>query len=131
MKRLALSAVLAVSLVAPGCTGGPGDPDTPGALNVSVPGEAASIIGEVMQVEAGSGATRLLVEQIPTRSAGYPIAWVSVSSRTRILVRSAGQTSRGSIADLAAGADVQAWFTGAVRESWPVQADAATLLVER
>jgi len=119
MKRLALSAVLALFLVAPGCAGGPGDPDSPGALNVGVPGEAASIIGEVM------------VEQVPTRSAGYPIAWVSVTSRTRILVRSAGQTSRGSIADLTTGAEVQTWFTGTVRESWPVQADAATILVER
>ncbi|HST60661.1 MAG TPA: DUF3221 domain-containing protein [Longimicrobium sp.] len=39
--------------------------------------------------------------------------------------------SRGTAADLAVGARVQAWFTGAVRESYPVQADAGTILVER
>jgi beta-N-acetylhexosaminidase len=131
MTRLALAAVLALCLAAPACTGGPGDPEQPGALSVSVPDEAASIIGEVKQVEGSGGVRRFLVEQIATRSAGYPIARVFVSPQTRILVRSGGRTSRGTMADLAVGARVQAWFTGPVRESYPVQADAGTILVER
>lgn len=130
MNRLALTAALMLCLAAPACSGGPGDPAQPGALNASIPGEAASIIGEVKQVEGGAR-PRLLVEQIATRSAGYPIAWISVSSSTAILVRSGGQTSRGTAADLAVGADVQVWFTGGVRESYPVQADAGTVLIER
>lgn len=131
MKRLALMAVLALFLSAPACSGAPGEPDRPGALNASVPVEAASIIGEVKQVEGSDGRRGMLVEQIATRSAGYPIAWVYVGTGTRILVRSGGQTSLGSAADLVAGAKVQAWFTGGVRESYPVQADAGTVLVER
>lgn len=132
MKRLALAAVLALFASAAACTGGgPGEPDAPGALNAGVPGEAASIIGEVKQVGGNESVRSLLVEQVATRSAGYPIAWVYVGPASRILVRSGGRTSRGTTADLVVGARVQAWFTGAVRESYPVQADAATLLVER
>jgi hypothetical protein len=131
MKRLALSAVLALCAATSACTGGPGDPDQTGGLNAGVPRDAASIIGEVKQVEGEAGRPRMLVEQVATRSAGYPIAWISVLPQTRILVRSGGQTSRGSAAELAAGAQVQVWFTGGVRESWPVQADAGTVLVER
>ena len=131
MKRLAVAAVLALCLAAPACTGGPGDPEQPGALNASVPGETASIIGEVKQVEGPAERRSLLVEQIATRSAGYPIAWVYVSPQTRVLVRSGGRTSRGTAADVGVGARVQAWFTGGVRESYPVQADAGTILVER
>jgi hypothetical protein len=132
MKRLALAALLALTLSAPACTGGgPGEPDRPGALNAGVPAEAASIIGEVKQVNGTSGVRGLLVEQVATRSAGYPIAWVYVGPESRILVRSGGQTSLGSAADLVVGARVQAWFTGGVRESYPVQADAGTILVER
>jgi hypothetical protein len=134
MKRTVL-AVLAAAMVttAAACGGGsPGEPDGPGAVNATLPSEAASIIGTVTQVERSGAMTRLLVEQVPTRSAGYPIAWVEVGARTRILVRGGGQGTRaGSVADLANGARVQAWFTGPVRESYPVQADAATLLVER
>jgi hypothetical protein len=130
MKRLVLSTVVALCAMASACTGGPGDPEQP-SLNASVPAEAASIIGEVKQVEGGDGQPRMLVEQAATRSAGYPIAWISVTSTTRILVRSGGATSRGGVADLAAGTRVQVWFTGGVRESWPVQADAGTVLVER
>ncbi|HYW13606.1 MAG TPA: DUF3221 domain-containing protein [Longimicrobium sp.] len=131
MKRPALMGVLALCLSALACSGAPGEPDRPGALNASVPGEAASIIGEIKQVEGSDGRRGMLVEQVATRSAGYPIAWVYVGASTRILVRSGGQTSRGSAADLVVGAKVQAWFTGGVRESYPVQADAGTILVER
>jgi hypothetical protein len=131
MKRLALTAVLALCVATAACTSGPGDPEQPGSLNTSVPEDTPSIIGEVKQVEGDGARPRMLVEQVATRSAGYPIAWISVTSGTRILVRSGGATSRGSAADLAAGAKVRVWFTGGVRESWPVQADAGTVLVER
>lgn len=131
MKRLALAAVLALFLSAPGCTGSPGDPGPPGALNASLPTESASIIGEVKEVGGGNGVRSLLVEQVATRSAGYPVAWVYVAPTARILVRSGGQVTTGSAADLVVGAKVQAWFTGGVRESYPVQADAGTILVER
>ncbi len=127
MRRRILAAAL---LLAAAC-GTPGEPGGGGSLAMEVPREVADIIGEVTQAEVANGRARLLVEQVPTRSAGYPIAWVFTTPDTRILVRSGGETTRGTAADLAQGARVQAWFTGPVRESYPVQADAATLLVER
>lgn len=130
MKRFARAAALALCLAAPACAG-PGDPDLSGSASLSVPQEAASIIGTITEADRTGAAPRLLVEQVPTRSAGYPIAWVFVGGSTRILVRSGGQVTRGSAADLVAGARVQAWFTGGVRESFPVQADAGAILVER
>jgi hypothetical protein len=130
MKRIIRLAALALCLAAPACAGGPGDPDPGGSANLSVPGESASIIGEITEVARG-GTTVLLIEQVPTRSAGYPIARVFVNARTRVLARSGEQVTRASAADLQVGTRVQAWFTGGVRESWPVQADAGTILIER
>ena len=130
MRRLRSAAAALVLGLAAACSA-PGDPEGGGSLNLGVPREGADIIGEVTQAEVSGEVTRLLVEQVPTRSAGYPIAWVFVTPATRILVRSGGQTTRGTAADLAVGASIQAWFTGPVRESYPVQADAGTILVER
>lgn len=129
MNRRILAAALAVLLAAPAC-GAAGGPEQP-TLSLNVPGESADIIGSVTQVERTGEEPRLLVEQVPTRSTGYPIASVYVTPRTRILARSGGRTTRATAADLAVGTRVQVWFTGPVRESYPVQADAGTLLIER
>lgn len=130
MKRLPTMIALAVCLAAPACSGAPGEPDAPG-LSASVPTNAADIIGDVTQVERADGRLRILVEQIPTRSAGYPIAWISVGPGTDVVRRADGSASRGSLRDVAAGQRVQVWFTGPVAESYPVQATAATVLIER
>ena len=131
MKRWMMPAALAVLLMSAACGGGPGEPDGRGVSSLALPAEMASIVGDVTQVEGSGDQRRLLVEQVPTRSAGYPIAWVSVTTRTRILVRSDGQTSRASAGDLREGSRVAVWFTGGVRESWPVQADAGTIVIDR
>jgi len=121
---------LMACLAAAGCSGAPGDPDGPG-LSASVPDESASIIGDIKQVEAGSGRVRMLVEQIPTRSAGEPVAWVTVTGRTRVLARADGRTTGAASSELTVGTRVQVWFTGPVAESFPVQATAGTVLIER
>jgi len=131
MKRLALLAILA-AIPAAACSGGPGDPDPPASASLSVPDEAASIIGDVTQVEGGGERRlRILVEQIPTRSAGEPIAWIDIPANARILAGGAEGTRRASAAGLVVGARVSVWFDGPVRESFPVQATAGTVLIER
>jgi hypothetical protein len=130
MKRLMTMFAVAACLAAPACTRGPGEPDGRG-LSASVPTEAASIIGGITQVERSEDRLRVLVEQIPTRSAGHPIAWITVSRRTTVVERAGGALSRGSSAGLAVGMRVQVWFTGPVAESYPVQATAGTVLIER
>lgn len=131
MTRPLMMAAAALVLGFVAACSAPGDPDGGGSLSLGIPRDGADIIGEVTQVEASGDVERLLVEQVPTRSAGYPIAWVFVTPGTRILVRSGGETTRGTAADLAVGTRLHAWFTGPVRESYPVQADAGTILVER
>jgi hypothetical protein len=130
MKKLTSMLVLAACLAAPACSGAPGEPDAPG-LSASVPTEAASIIGDIRQVEQTNGRLRILVEQIPTRSAGYPIAWIAINRGTDVVQRAGGSVSRGSSQELAAGMRVQVWFTGPVAESHPVQATAGIVLIER
>jgi Protein of unknown function (DUF3221) len=125
MRKVFAIAALAACLTMQGCNGAPGGPD---ALGLDVlPDESASIIGDITQAEGG----RILVEQIPTRSAGYPIAWITVNRRTTIVERSADGLTRASPASLGVGTRVQVWFTGGVRESYPVQADAGTIVIER
>jgi hypothetical protein len=130
MKRWAAIFALAGFLVGAGCSRAPGEPDTPG-LNASVPDQGASIIGDVKQVEQSAGRLRILVEQIPTRSAGEPIAWVTVTRGTRVVQRADGRTTRSTTGGLTVGTRVWVWFTGPVLESFPVQATAGTVLVER
>lgn len=132
--RWTLSAAAAVlCLSAAACANGPGDADPvpPDAVNAQLPAESPSIIGEVKEVEGGGDAPRILVEQVPTRSAGFPVAWIDLPSSARIYVRRDGYTYPATAADIAPGARVQAWFTGPVRESYPVQATAGTVVVER
>jgi hypothetical protein len=130
MKKLASMLALMACLAAPACSGAPGEPDAPG-LSASVPTDAASIIGDIRQVEQTNGRLRILVEQIPTRNAGYPIAWIAVNRGTDVVQRAGGSVSRGSSTELAVGMRVQVWFTGPVAESYPVQATAGTVLIER
>jgi hypothetical protein len=130
IKRLTAVLALAPCVAAQACSSAPGEPDGPG-LSASVPTEAAHIIGDVTQVERTDGRLRILVEQIPTRSAGYPIAWISVGPRAAVIRRADGAASRASSGDLAVGMRVQVWFTGPVAESFPVQATAGTILIER
>jgi hypothetical protein len=130
MKRLAAMFALAAWLAAAGCSGAPGEPDGP-RLSASVPNETASIIGEIREIDRSGGGLRILVEQIPTRSAGEPIAWVSVNDGTRVLQRTDGGTARASAGALAVGARVQVWFTGPILESFPVQTTGGTVLIDR
>lgn len=121
---------LAACLSALACSSAPGEPDGPG-LSASVPTDGPSIIGDVTQVERTSGRLRILVEQIPTRSAGYPIAWIAVNGGTDVVQRAGGSVTRGSAGEIEVGMRIQAWFTGPVAESYPVQATAGTILIER
>jgi hypothetical protein len=130
MKGLRTVFAMAACLGALACSSAPGEPD--GASRTAiVPADAASIIGDIAQVERTGGRLRILVQQIPTRSAGYPIAWIAIGGGTDVVQRAGGSVSRGSSAELAVGMRVQAWFTGPVAESYPVQATAGTVLIER
>jgi len=128
MLRSARSTLAALLLAAAACASDPGDPGTAPA-DLRLPGETPSIIGTVTQASDAGDRRVVLIEQVPERSAGYPIANVYVGGQTRVLRQAAGGTVRARPADLVVGTRVRAWFTGPVRESYPVQADAGTVLI--
>jgi hypothetical protein len=101
-----------------GCENGSGDPDHGG-----IPSEAPFIQGAITALEAGS----VLVEENPSDVSGSPKALLRLTDNTRILHRS-GAVARRS--DLTVGLVVSAWVTGAVAESYPVQANALVIVLE-
>lgn len=128
--RRAIVGLAMVACAAAACSGAPGEPDRPGQ-SANAPEGIPSIIGDIEQMDQGRGGTRILVEQIPTRSAGEPIAWITLTESTRVLARADGRTTTASAGELAVGTRVYVWFTGPVAESFPVQATAGTVLIER
>lgn len=130
MLRIFRVAPLALLLIGAACARDPGDPSTGGLVGLRVPSEAPDIIGTVTQASPAGDNVVVRIEQDPTRSAGYPVASVTVSPRSRLLRRTGDGVAAARPADLAAGTRVRAWFTGPVRESWPVQADAGTVVIE-
>jgi hypothetical protein len=130
IDQLAVILGWAACIAAEGCARGPGEPDR-AAVAARVPAAVASIIGDIAQVERTGGRLRILVEQIPTRSAGYPSAWITVAGDTQVLQRAGGSITRASARELVVGMRVLAWFPDPVIESFPVRATAGTILIER
>lgn len=126
-KRVAgvLAIVLAAACAREGDGAGPG-----ASVDAALPAETPDIIGTVTRAEDARGGRVVLVEQIPERSAGYPKASVTVAPSTRVLRRDGQRTVPASAAELVVGTTVRAWFTGPVRESFPVQADARLVVIE-
>ena len=98
------------------------------ACATPLPQAGADIIGTVAERTERAGGVSLLVVQDSTRSAGYPRAYVGVGRGTRVLRRGAYGVAASTPAALTVGTRVEVWFTGAVAESSPVQATAATVV---
>ena len=99
------------------------------------PTSPPSINGVITRVERSPGGNdaiaRIVVEENPAEAAGSAKASVRLTTRTRILAGD-GPASRPDPLDaLVNGARVSVWFTGPVAESYPVQATADVVVVER
>ena len=70
---------------------------------------------------------RLRIEADPRAVSGSAKAVVSLTLASRVLHRDGRAASAG---DLTVGRTVSAWFTGPVRESYPVQAEASVVMLE-
>lgn len=99
-------------------------PDVRGQ-HAGIPDDAPSIRGVVTVREAPD---RIRVEADPGAMSGSDKAVVKLTRATRVLHRD-GRSADGS--DLGVGREVSVWFAGPVRESYPVQADAGTMVIER
>jgi hypothetical protein len=109
----------------------PGDDATALDARSGIPARAADISGTLTSVTPSSGdmLSRVRIEEKPDQPSGDNKALVRVTARTRILKRVGSAVRRAAVADLRAGARVDAWFTGPVAESYPVQAEGAVLVV--
>ena len=116
---LAAAASMAIGLaIALGCGHSP----------TRVPTSPPDIAGQVTSVDpAGEGIGTIRVEAAPQDSAGSAKAVVRVGPATTVI----GPGNRvGTFATLQVGQSVRIWFTGSVRESYPLQAAAATVVVD-
>ena len=96
--------------------------------STELPSEPASIAGRVTAVNLETGRTGVIrVEANPEESAGSDKAVVRLTGSTT--VRAPGSAGMES-AELRVGQWVRVWFTGPVRESYPVQADAETIVID-
>ena len=92
----------------------------------TIPTDAPSIIGVVTAI--GPGRT-LRIEERPWEESGSAKAAVRIPEGVAIHDRDSG-TPR-TFEDLGQGSTVSAWFDGPVAESYPVQATASALVIER
>lgn len=93
-----------------------------------VPSSAPSIEGRVTAVNRGGeriGSIR--VEANPSETGGSDKAVVYITQATEIV---RGDSTRVDFAAVSRGQWVRVWFTGPVRESYPVQADAALVQID-
>ncbi len=118
---LVLLAVVAMALFA-ACTS---DGDAaPGA-------DDPDIRGVITDISDGSGDVTgsVRIEGAIDQDTGYDKAVVRVESDTRILRQVGNATQELAYSDLKVGQTVEAWFTGPVAESYPVQAKASQIVV--
>ena len=94
-----------------------------GSAPVELPAEPPYMSGAITAIEP----TEIRVEADPGTASGSAKAMLRLTDETRILWRTGEPADRG---DLRLGTVVSAWVTGPVLESYPVQATAATIVIE-
>lgn len=109
--------VLALVTAVPGCAAAP-------------PEEDPSIRGTVTSLESGPTGATLLVESGPQPTYAYDRASIRVDGDARVFRATTDSDFEvATFADLALGQQLDVWFTGAVAESYPVQATAGTVVI--
>lgn len=96
--------------------------------STELPSEPASISGRITAVDLEAGRTGVVrVEADPQDSAGSDKAVVRVTGSTTVRAPASPNVEPDG---LRVGQWVRVWFTGPVRESYPVQADAGTIVID-
>jgi hypothetical protein len=94
-----------------------------------IPDAPASIAGRVTNVQqSGGGVGTVRVEARPEETAGSAKAVVRITQGTTVVGASVSGTA--GFTALRAGQWVRVWFVGPVRESYPVQANAGTIVID-
>ena len=118
---LALATGLALALLGSCTSGGDatptsGDPDIRGVIT-SITDGSGDVIGSVR------------IEDAIDQDTEYDKAVVRVESDTRILLQAGNAMMEVTFGDLMVGQTVEAWFTGPVAESYPVQVKASQIVI--
>jgi hypothetical protein len=98
----------------------------------ALPERPPDVTGEVTQVSAVQGPDAigsLRVEENPADSSGSAKYVLTVTPATVLVVRPGGVAEEVGFGEMVVGQRVQAWITGPVRESYPMQATASHVLV--
>ncbi len=98
----------------------------------ALPERPPDVTGEVTQVSAVQGPDAigsLRVEENPADSSGSAKYVLTVTPATVLVGRPGGVTEEVGFGEMVVGQRVQAWITGPVRESYPMQATASHVLV--
>lgn len=93
------------------------------ASTIAQPSLPPTIMGEITQINQ-----RMLVEQHPGATIGDKVAF-SLNAATRVVARTGDQLNPKTVGDLAVGQRVEVWDAGVVLQSFPAQADAATIVI--
>jgi hypothetical protein len=98
----------------------------------ALPERQPDVTGVVTQVSATEGPAAigtLRVEENPADSSGSAKYVLTVTHETMLVVRPGELSEEIGFGDMVVGQRVQAWITGPVRESYPMQATASHVLV--
>jgi len=134
-RRLGLLSLSVVALAAFACSepARPADVDQAAAGLVLIPKTPASIRGVITSASLEGGTTlagargSVRVESAHPEPGSYDKAVVAWDGETRIARRDGTPATAD---ELAKGVAVSVWFTGPVRESYPVQAFARLIVVD-
>ena len=134
-RRRALVPVLLAVVIAAACSSS--DPATPSddalsAARAGIPDRRPDIVGTVTSVTRGGSdaiIARVRIEEKPDQRSGDEKAVVDVTPRTRLARRDGTAIRAATVGDIKVGLVVEAWFTGPVRESYPVQATGAAIVI--
>ena len=131
MRTLAMTALLLLVGVLAACStpaspgGDTGSNTTPTAGDLA-PATAPDITGIITSKDTPGG---VLIEENPDEASGSAKAHVSIVNETRIFKQQGQELRPATVGELEVGQQVQAWFTGPVRESYPLQATAGVIVI--
>ena len=88
-------------------------------------------VTDVQLVAAGNVVGTVLVEaEVESEEGGFLDKYaLTVTGQTALLQRKNGEAQRVGFDALAAGQTAQVWFTGPLKESYPVQVDAKQIMI--
>lgn len=96
-----------------------------GGRNGGMPTEKPLVSGTVTK----QGAAGFLVEENPAQQSGDTKCWAQVTGKTAVYRQAGKLVEKAAPGDIAVGQTVSIWPSGPVRESYPCQSTAGTVLI--